>query len=137
MAHEAVIVTRPRGSGHAHGTAAADSDNPRGVAVQLADHVFFYLCGELVHIAGFGFIVHIDPNQKIVGMDGQAIFERSPFKDVVHQKNHNRFAVLPLLLKNISQLGEASPPEDDLGNHFKITKHVIFLLWMMWPLLPE
>ena len=92
------------GFGQIHGAAAADADHPRRVVVLFADHVFFDLRGELVHIAGFGFIVHIDPNHQIVGVDGQTILYRAGFKDVVHQKDHHRFTAPALVVEDIPQL---------------------------------
>ena len=97
------------------------------MAVLFAGHVFFDPQGELVHIGGFRFVIDIDPDQQVVGIQRQAVFQCALLEHIVHQKDHDRFAALPLFLQDIAQLGETSPAEDHLGYHFKIAKHVDFL----------
>ena len=85
------------------------------------------LHGELVHVDGFGLLIDIGPDDHIVGIYGQTRFQSTGFKYIVHDKHHHRFATLSLFMQDLAELREAPSAIDHLGNHFKISKHVVFL----------
>ena len=115
--------------GQIHGAAAPDADDTGRQAVPglLAD-----LFHELVHVGGLGLVVHIDQDHQILGFQRQAALEIMIGKNVVEQKDHDAFVRSSSVGKDIAELVEAAPSEDELGHGFKISEHSGFSLFNLF-----
>ena len=107
------------GFGEIQSASAADADDPpRRMPGNLLD-----LRGQVVDIAGLGFVIDVDPDDQVPGLHRHPFPQGPAGENVVDQKDHEGSAFLPLGGQDVCQLIKAAAAEDDLGNDFEITKH--------------